>query len=56
MINKQCPKCKKIKEQKDFNRSASRVDKMAVYCRECENESRRQKNIDKKNEGLYGIF
>ena len=53
---KQCPKCKIIKEQKDFNRSASRVDKMAVYCRACENEKRKKKNNENKYDNLYGIF
>lgn len=56
MVTKQCPKCKEVKEQKDFNKSTSRNDRMAVYCKKCENDKRKKRHEDKKFYARFNII
>ena len=56
MATKKCPKCKQVKDKKDFNRSLSRYDNMAVYCRKCESLKRKERIEKKRNHDLYGII
>lgn len=54
--NKQCPKCKTIKDRDEFNKSLSRLDRMAVYCKECERQYKRDREKTKKEYDIYGII
>jgi len=54
--SKQCSKCKLVKDRDKFNKSLSRLDRMAVYCKECENEYKRKREKDKKEFENYGII
>lgn len=56
MQGKVCPKCKRLKEKPMFNRSTSRIDKMAVYCKECENIYKKKKTEERKQDAMYGII
>lgn len=56
MEAKVCPRCKRLKEKKDFNKSTARMDNMAVYCRECENTYRKKKDAERKKYDNYGII
>ena len=56
MEGKVCPRCKRLKGKKDYNKSNARTDKMAVYCKECENTYRKKKNEERKKDSLYGII
>ncbi len=56
MIVKTCPRCKITKEKMMFNKSKTRVDRMAVYCKACENQYKKKRAEDKKYADLYGII
>ena len=56
MVTKQCSNCKEVKEKKDFNKSNSRFDKMAVYCKKCENAKRKQRDDQKKVDAMFNII
>jgi len=56
MDSKQCPKCKVVKEKKDFNKSNSRLDKMAVYCKKCENAKRKERDDQKRMDAMFNII
>jgi len=56
MEGKICPKCQKFKEKTMFSKSTSRSDKMAVYCKMCENAQRKKKNDEKKLDSMFGII
>lgn len=51
-----CSKCKVVKDRDKFNKSLSRLDRMAVYCKECESEYKRKREKDKKEYNNYGII
>lgn len=55
LLSKQCPKCKTVKSRELFNRSTARLDRMSVYCKECENSYKRQREKAKKEYDIYGI-
>lgn len=55
MQNKKCPRCKTVKEKSEFYKSKTRLDRMAVYCKDCENEYKKKKDDDKRYASLYGI-
>ena len=54
--SKTCPRCKKEKTKDEFNKSNARLDKMAVYCRECESTYKKEREKAKKEYDIYGIF
>lgn len=54
--SKMCSKCKVVKDRDKFNKSLSRLDRMAVYCKECESEYKRKREKDKKEYNNYGII
>lgn len=56
MEGKVCPRCQRLKVRKDFSRSTARTDRMAVYCKECENTYRKKKLAERKQDELYGII
>lgn len=56
MESKVCPKCQRLKHRKEFSKSTARKDRMAVYCKECENAQRKKKNDEKKLDAMYGII
>lgn len=56
MEGKICPKCKIYKEKKMFSKSTARADKMAVYCKLCENAERKKKNEERKQDSMFGII
>ena len=56
MEGKICSKCQTYKEKKMFSKSNSRKDKMAVYCKLCENSQRKKKNDEKKQDAMFGII
>jgi len=56
MEGKVCPRCKRLKEKKEYSRSTARTDKMAVYCKECENTYRKKKDAERKQDAMYGII
>jgi len=51
---KLCSKCKKTKPATAFYVSRTRLDKLAVYCKECEKKVRKKK-VDKYSD-LYGLI
>lgn len=53
--SKQCPRCKTVKDKDMFHRSTARIDRMSVYCKECENAYKRQREKAKKEYDIYGI-
>lgn len=53
--SKQCPRCKNVKDKDLFHRSTVRLDRMSVYCKDCENEYKRQRAKTKKEYDIYGI-
>ena len=55
-ITKLCSKCKVVKEKKDFNKSNSRLDKMAVYCKKCENAKRKERDDQKRMDAMFNII
>lgn len=55
LLSKKCPKCKKVKDRNLFHRSTARLDRMSVYCKECENEYKKRRERDKKEYDIYGI-
>jgi len=54
--SKQCPRCKITKERDEFNKSLTRLDRMAVYCKECEKNYKKERDKLKKEYDIYGIF
>lgn len=54
--SKKCPRCKNIKGRDEFNKSLSRLDRMAVYCRKCESDYKKEREAKKKEYDIYGIF
>ena len=56
MEGKICPKCQTYKEKKLFSKSTGRTDRMAVYCKECENLQRKKKNEERKQDAMFGII
>lgn len=55
LLSKKCPKCKAVKSRELFNRSTARIDRMSVYCKECENEYKRKRERDKREYDMFGI-
>jgi len=51
---KLCSKCKKTKSSTEFYVSKSRLDKLAVYCKDCEKGVRKKKEDEYSN--LYGLI
>jgi hypothetical protein len=56
MDGKICPKCKVVKEKKHFSKSTARKDRMAVYCKMCENEQRKKKYEERKHDSMFSII
>ena len=56
MEGKTCPKCHQFKEKTMFSKSTARTDKMAVYCKMCENEQRKKKYEERKQDSMFGII
>jgi len=56
MEGKICPKCNRLKERKEYSKSTARNDKMAVYCKQCENLKRKEKNDQRKLDAMYNII
>ena len=56
MEGKTCPKCQQFKEKTMFSKSTARADKMAVYCKLCENAQRKKRNEEKKLDAMFGII
>ena len=56
MEGKICPKCKAYKEKKMFSKSTARTDRMAVYCKMCENAQRKAKAEERKRDAMFDIF
>ena len=56
MEGKICPKCKAYKEKNMFSKSTARTDRMAVYCKMCENAQRKAKAEERKLDAMYGII
>lgn len=56
MEGKICPKCKTYKEKKLFSKSTARADRMAVYCKMCENEQRKKKAEERKHDAMFDII
>lgn len=54
--SKTCPKCKTEKTKDLFNKSLTRLDRMAVYCKACEKANKDKKNLEKKANEMYGII
>lgn len=54
--SKECPRCKVVKEKKEYNKSSARTDKMAVYCRVCEKIYKEKRSADKLLNDMYGII
>jgi hypothetical protein len=62
---KRCPKCKKLKEGKDFHNSMRSKDGKASYCKKCavdvqkewvaKNPDRQKLHLRKYQVGLYGL-
>jgi hypothetical protein len=51
---KKCSKCKKEKPKSDFYVSNRRLDKLAVYCKDCEKKGRKKKEDEYAS--LYGLI
>lgn len=56
LSSKMCSRCKTVKDRDQFNRSASRLDKMSVYCKQCESEYKKKREKDKKMYDQFGII
>lgn len=56
LLSKKCPKCKTEKERELFNKSLTRLDRMAVYCKACEKAMKDKRNLEKKAYEMYGII
>jgi hypothetical protein len=56
MDGKTCPKCNKFKEKTMFSKSTARKDRMAVYCKLCENAERKKRSDEKKRDSMFGII
>ena len=56
MGTKLCPKCKEVKEKTDFHKSSSRLDKLALYCKQCDKVAKDKRNAEKKANAMYGII
>lgn len=54
--SKTCPRCKAVKTRDEFNKSNARLDRMAVYCRDCESSYKKEREKKKKEYDSYGIF
>lgn len=54
-LGKKCPRCKVTKDKVYFYKSKTRLDKLAVYCKQCEEGYKRKKDDDRKYAHLYGI-
>lgn len=54
--SKMCSKCKTVKDRDKFNKSLSRLDRMAVYCKQCEREYKKERDKSKKEFENYGII
>jgi hypothetical protein len=55
MEGKVCPMCKAYKEKKMYSKSTARRDRMAVYCKQCENIKRKKKAEERNEYAMYGI-
>jgi hypothetical protein len=51
---KTCSKCKETKSSTEFYVSKSRLDKLAVYCKECEKKIKKKKEDEYAS--LYGLI
>ena len=56
MEGKICPKCKFYKEKAKFSKSTARTDRMAVYCKMCENAHRKAKAEERKRDAMFDIM
>lgn len=56
MDSKVCPKCQRLKHRKEFSKSTARKDRMAVYCKMCENAQRKAKAEERKRDAMFNIF
>lgn len=56
MEGKICTKCQKFKDKTMFSKSTARKDKMAVYCKMCENAQRKKKAEEKKLDAMFSII
>ena len=56
MEGKTCPKCQKFKEKTMFSKSTARTDRMAVYCKMCENAQRKAKAEERKRDAMFDIM
>lgn len=56
MEGKICPKCKAYKEKAKFSKSTARTDRMAVYCKMCENAQRKAKAEERKRDAMFDIM
>lgn len=54
--SKTCPRCKAEKAKDLFNKSLTRLDRMAVYCKACEKANKDKRNLEKKANEMYGII
>ena len=48
--NKNCPKCKELKNESCFYKDDSKLDKLSSYCKKCAKEKRMVRYEDKKEE------
>lgn len=53
--SKKCTRCKLEKDRSQFNKSMARLDRMSVYCKQCESEYKKKREKDKKMYDIYGI-
>lgn len=56
MKGKICPKCKVYKEKAMFSKSTARADRMAVYCKMCENAKRKERDDQKRMDAMFNII
>jgi transposase-like protein len=54
--SKQCPRCKEVKDRSKYNKSNAKLDKMAIYCKDCERVYKKKRNEERKLNDLYGII
>lgn len=54
--SKECPRCKTTKDRDKFNKPLSRLDRMAVYCKQCESDYKKERDRAKKEYENYGII
>ena len=55
-LNKKCPKCNIVKGRDLFNKSSVRLDRMSVYCKECESGYKKRRDKERKEYDIYGII